>query len=247
MKKSISEIVQMTDLLLRKCPWLYYNILSFGWAALAFWAYRDFLSGSMAEEFICMYMPNRGSLLYIMIFYLSYGLPMMAMLTYLKHPLCEEYYYTRIENRFTIVIAKILALTVINGAILFVELSTLHLCIFAFPTSVRCVYDFKAMASVVGALLLPRLTIALLFQLCSVLKGNLILTFTILTGMIFSGVLVNTDIFKAMVLQWFDVSAMANGLAVVEAIFAVVLICAILYIDQKHDISMQEDVEKNDE
>lgn len=238
--------MQITGLLLKTCPWPWLHGFSLVWAALAFWAYRDFPVNSLSAYIVCAYFPGGGSLLYILIFYLSYGLPMMATLTFLKHALCEEYYYTRVENRVSIAAARLLASAAINGAILLVELCGLCLWISIFHNK-ELLYDVGAMAGVVGALLLPRLTFAFLLVLCSILKYNLIIIFTILTGILFSGVLVRAPIFEVAVLRWFDVSKMTSRIAAAESILAVLLVCAILYADQKRDISMQEDIEKNDE
>lgn len=237
----------MIGLFLRKCQWLHLLFLSFGWAILANICYRDYLSGKFPIDVLCIYASNGGSLLYFIIFYLSYGLPMSAILIFLNHALCEEYYYSRVKHRFTVMTAKILVIVIVNISILLAELFCLYLCAGKLYFERLCLYDLWVTVGVMANLLLPRLMLAFMFLILSTLKGKLMILFTVMTGILFFGFLTNTLFNIDTVISWFDVSRMSQSIIVTECILTGLMIYAVFYLENKRDISLQEDIDKNDE
>ncbi len=96
-------------------------------------------------------------------------------------------------------------------------------------------------------LLLPRSMLAFLFLILSTRNGKLTILFTVMTGILFFGFLTNALFNIDTVISWFDASKMSQSIILTECILTGLMICAVFCLEKKRDISLQEDIDKNDE
>ena len=246
MKSRCIEIMRISQLLLKKCSWTSLICLSLAWCIFAVIAYAGFLSDDMLSNIKNIYTPNGGSLLYVLIFYLSFGIEMIMVTSYLKHPLCEEYYYTRITDRTTIISANILAIVVINVAIILLEIIGITLFLFLLGKCTIKKPDIFVLLQILAASIIQRLTLSFVLLLGKKLGKNIATVFIILTVIIFSSILIDSDMFNT-IRNWLDVSRMSGMMLGMEGLLAIVLVCVVIGIDYSRDISLQEDLDKNDQ
>lgn len=246
MKSRCIEIVRISQLLLKKCSWISLICLSLAWSIFAVIAYAGFLSNDMLSNIKNIYAPNGGSLLFVLIFYLSFGIEMIMVTSYLKHPLCEEYYYTRITGRTTIIFANILAIVVINAAIILLEIIGITFFLFLSGKCTNKKTDIFVLLQILAAAIIPRLILSFVLFLGKKLGKNLTTVFTILTVIIFSIILIDIDVFIT-IRNWLDVSRMSGMMLGMVGLLAIVLVCVVIGVDYTRDISLQEDEEKNDQ
>lgn len=246
MKSRCIEVIRITNLLLKKCSWISLVCISLVWSALAAVAYMSFLSDDMLSNVKNMYAPNGGSLQFVLIFYLSFGIEMIMVSGYLKHPLCEEYFYTRITSRATIITANIFAVAVINVAIILLEFFGIAFClILSEKCKIRNI-EILALLQIAASVIIPRLTLSVVLLLSNKLGKNVTTVFTILTAIIFSSILIDSDVFIT-IRNWLDVSRMSEQKLGVECLLTIALVCAVIGVDYTRDISLEEDVDKNDQ
>lgn len=233
MKNRITETVRIAYIFLKNVNWVGLFFLSALWSAGTFHLYIRYLNAGAVENFQILFSPNAISLFHAIVYELSFGLPVLFTITFLQHPLCKEFYYTRIRKRSSVAWAKILTVTGIGGA---------SVCTMVIASSVLYFWNcgiFPGLLPVcreIAMLLVPRIGLALFFVLSEQLHWNLILEFTVLTGIIVGGVLLPAG--RAFLQsEWTWIGAF--GLTVIS--FSLVL-----YVDAKRDISMVEGHEKND-
>ena len=246
MKSRCVKVIRITGLLLKKCSWISLICFSLVWSALAAIAYMGFLSDDMLSNVKNMYMPNGGSLQFVLIFYLSFGIEMIIVSSYLKHPLCEEYFYTRITSRATIIIANIFAVAIINATIILLEFFGIAFCLLISENCKIRNIEIRALLQFAASVVIPRLTLSIVLLLSSKLGKNVTTVFTILTAIIFSSILIDSDVFIT-IRNWLDPSRMIEQKLAVECLLTIALVCAVIGIDYTRDISLEEDVDKNDQ
>lgn len=236
MKNRIKETIRVTCLFLKKTNWLSVFCLSFLWAVGAFLLYDNYLNADLEENFHVFFSPNAISLVHAIVYYLSFGLPVVFTIACLQYVLCEEFYYTRTRNRSSVAWAKILTVAGCNGAsvcTMVVALSVLHCCKFRdsgiFPEFLFVLREF-------ALLLVPRIVLSLFFLLTDLMRWNLILEFSVMTAMIIGSVFSPVG----QVFLGNEPRIRIFGLIV---IFVIMIFC----IDAKRDISLEEGRKKNDE
>lgn len=245
MKSRCIEVIRITGLLLKKCSWISLIFISFVWSIFAIVAYMRFLTADILSNIKIIYAANDGSLLFVLIFYLSFGIEMIMVSSYLKHPLCEEYVYTRITSRATIITANIFVVAVINTTIILLEFFGIAFCLLISEKSKIKSIEIPALLQIAASVTVPRLTLSVVLLLSNKLGKNIITVFTILTAIIFSSILIDSDVFIT-IRNWLDVPQ-TNGLKLgMECLLIIALVCAVIGVDHTRDISLQEDVDKND-
>ena len=245
-KSRCIKIIRISQLLLKKCSWISLICLSLAWSIVAVIAYTGFLSDDMLSNIKNIYAPNGGSLLFVLIFYLSFGIEMIMVTSYLKHPLCEEYYYTRITDRTTIISANTLAIVAINAEIILFEIIGITFYLFLSGKYTINNTDLLVLLQILAAVIIQRLIFSFVLLLSKKLGKNITTVFTILTVIIFGSILIDSDVFIT-IRNWLDPSRMSEQKLAVECLSTIALVCAVIGVDYTRDISLEEDVDKNDQ
>lgn len=235
MKSRIIRTIRIFRLHLRKVNWLSVYGFSALWSVAAFYLYADYLNADQSRGLFQLFSPSAMSLLHAVVYELSFGLPIMFTIAFLQHPLCEEYYYTRVQGRSCVTWAKILAITGITGASIFSMTGTSAVLWFwRFHN-----FGFSGVLSFCTELafqLILRIDLVLFFLLSKLLGWDVLMELPVLTGIIVGGVFLPT---RQVFLTDGRIEIGAFGLSAV-------FVLLILYMDSKRDISMEEGYEKDD-
>lgn len=236
MKNRIMEIIRIVCMFSKKTNWLSIFCFSALWSTGAFRLCVSYLNAGLKESLRILFSPNAISLLHAIVYALSFGLPIMFTIVFLQHPLCEEFYYSRIRKRSSVAYAKILCVSGITGASVFTMVFTSSILHFIEFRDSGIFIGLPYVCSEIASLLVPRIGLAIFFILSEQLNWNLILEFTALTGMIVGCVFLPAG-------QEF----LKNDKTWIGAVgLTVIFFFLCLYIDAKHDISIGKGDEKND-
>ena len=204
------------------------------WAMGAFLCFSKYLGESFVDNVALLYSPHNAKLIYLIVFYISLCIPMVYTMLYTQIQMGEEYLYSRIRDRSTIIFARILVLLVANIFTTFIELvivAFFHLLRF------RCI-SLDDNINIIICLgvwkFLQKTILTLMLLLHELRKKNLISLFTILTGIILiiaNGLLGESGL-------WIYSSSSVWDVITQYLVGVIFLLSAIVYTEHIRDISL---------
>lgn len=233
MRTYLHDFLCLAYLLIKSFPWKKVAKMSSSWTIGALLCFSKYLGKSFVDNVALLYSPHNAKLIYIIVFYMSLCIPMVYTMLYTQIQMDEEYLYSRIRGRYTIIFARILVHLVANIFSIFIELvivALFHLLRFeSFSlddsiNSIICLGMWK---------FLQKTTLTLMLLLHELRKKNVFSLFTILTGIILIvaiGLLGESGF-------WIYSSPSAWDIIVQYLIGVILLLSAIVYTEHIRDIS----------
>lgn len=233
MRTNLHEFSCLTSILLKTFPWKKVTMISSLWALGAFLCFSEYWGTSLVDNVALLYSPHNAKLIYIIVFYMSLCIPMVYTMLYMQIQMDEEYLYSRIRGRYTIIFARILVHLVANIFSIFIELvivALFHLLRFeSFSlddsiNSIICLGMWK---------FLQKTILTLMLLLHELRKKNVISLFIVLTGIILAiayGLLGESGL-------WIYSSSSARDIIIQYLNGAIFLSSAIVYTEHIRDIS----------
>lgn len=181
----------------------------------------------LAEEF---FSPLSGNFILLILSYFRYGIPLLGAVFYLKFPLCDEYFYSRVSVRSTIILSKICVLLLLSVSAQACEYFTFDV---LSHTAGYTLFDLSYIYNmVIGFSFSVLLTFALLLLLLlgSLIINNIYGVYLLITAAVIAG-----SELKAF-------PALYNGVTLAHLFLAaLLLVIIIILLDRNRIVSIEGD------
>lgn len=174
----------------------------------------------LAEEF---FSPLSGNFILLILSYFQYGIPLLGAVFYLKFPLCDEYFYSRVSGRPVIILGKICVLFILSAASRACEY-------LAFGVLSRALFDLGYMYEMFLFSVMLVFVLLLLLLLGSLVINNIYTVYLIITAAVIAGS--ELHVFTALY----------NGVTLAQLFFAaILLVIIIILLDRNRIVSIEGD------
>ena len=227
-----------------------YNILLWGifTAIKAVISFPFFFSKGFSKDIVSYltiaYSEHNNSFFYILLFYLSPCIVMLAALISQKRPICEEYYYTRVPYRSYVAWGKIVTTIIAVSSLQIVDTftTTFLFCFFGGTFNIPILF----LLTLLGKLIMPRVLLALILLLSSMLPVNMMVLFTVMTGIILGEITIKKAPILLFWIHSLDFTKCNAYTVSILVTMCILLIIIIVRRENTRDIISQGEVEKNE-
>ena len=161
MVKNFHELIQITRILVKRVCWKSLLLCSFLWCVISYIFSVGYISLDEINVALLFSSTIANSIIHILLYYLSYAIPMVFTILFLTHPMREEYYYSRITCNAHLLLAKLLIIFTITWSYI---ISCLIFLTFLFSVTLCTAEDYCSSSGMIqgtASLLLSRLAVVL--------------------------------------------------------------------------------------
>lgn len=239
------EIRQLFLIFLKQAKYGKWCVCSVGVGVSLWLVYGEKILGATLEDVLYQYFCGySGSLVYIIAYIVLAILPLLATLFFLKSGICEEYYYSRIIHKSTIVLAQIAVIVILNILIEIVQLFTLSGIAIYKRTVELDIHMVKTMFKLVFELAIPRVELSLLLCLWNKFGGEAA-TFCISAIVLIAIEVTCRAYVSVFYLKSFDISQFNQSVLLQDVLLILITVVAIILVDKVGDVISEGDLEKN--
>lgn len=243
--KLLYNLLQLIRVNLKKCNFIALIISSSIWMILSIWVYQGSNAQNDTANIMRIYYGSIGNIIQFILLYLSYGIPMLFTLLYLSHPICEEYYLSRIEKNYYFPLSHVCVVLIIQVVITVSEFLIFYLVTTCFFDDAEYVCHFNYALRLFVQVVYSRFCIGLFLVLFNILNTNITVAFTIITTIILGAIqyLRHYLSYQSLINNLISFSNKILAYKILASLIAFILI---LFIFSSRDISLQEDTFKNE-
>lgn len=191
MRKVVARSTKLQSYYFRHISWGPIFVSSALWGVMSFLSNSHCWGGFWTINVAQIFSPQKGNILRIVLSYLTYGLPMMITISYLHHPVCEEYVYIRCRNRIVISISSLIPILTINTiSIMTMIFSFLVMYSYSCPINIKF-EDLNTFLLMLLRLSLSRNILAIILSMFKIIKLNLTALFIFISSLCFANIILN--------------------------------------------------------